>query len=442
MRGMSIACAALLLGSSAAHAQWNNGSAGTTGVPYFSPAYPAGPPPGYAPAMPFFPYRGGPEYAGPAPPADPNAGAPAESHPQRDNTPTWDKNCYAQADYLLWLVKNGPSPLPLAALGAVGQPLFGGDNFDYGLFNGLRVSVGQWCGEDGQIGVEFRGLILEQRTDSFRTQSAADGLPVLTRPFLDALDGGPSALVVSSPALASGAIAVTTNSQLWGGEINGLWRLAESEGLRWHLLGGFRHFSLEEDLSVVSVSRLPAGRTAPFAGGALTGPASLVVADRFFAASHFYGGQFGSQLEWQSGRLIARLSGQVALGTTRQIADQTGGSVGAPAAGLARFAAGGLLVTPTNTGHFATDRFAVLPEVGAQVGYQFTRHMAAFVGYNFLYLSSVVRAGDQIDPVVNPRQLPASLQFGTPGGPARPAVLLNPTGFWAQGVNFGLVRRY
>src|SRR5262245_6206163 len=59
----------------------------------------------------------------------------------------------------------------------------------------------------------------------------------------------------------------------------------------------------------------------PFAGAGLAGPASVTVSDRLFAASHFYGGQFGSQLECQSGRLVARVTGQVALGTVREIVD-------------------------------------------------------------------------------------------------------------------------
>jgi hypothetical protein len=54
-------------------------------------------------------------------------------------------------------------------------------------------------------------------------------------------------------------------------------------------------------------------------------------------------------------------------------------------------------------------------------------------GYTFLYWSSVVRAGDQIDLTVNP-----NLLSDTPGGPARPSFAFHETGIWAQGLSLGV----
>jgi len=100
--------------------------------------------------------------------------------------------------------------------------------------------------------------------------------------------------------------------------------------------------------------------------------------------------------------------------------------------------AGGILAQPTNSGHFVRDAFSVVPEARLNVGYQITPWMQARVGYTFVYWSSVIRPGPQIDRLVNPAQIPFDPTYGTPGGLARPETLLHPGDFWAQGLNVGL----
>jgi hypothetical protein len=59
-----------------------------------------------------------------------------------------------------------------------------------------------------------------------------------------------------------------------------------------------------------------------------------------------------------------------------------------------------------------------------------------FVGYNFLYCSNILRAGDQIDTTldVNAATFPITQRPGA----TRPAPKFEDSGFWAQGINFGL----
>jgi hypothetical protein len=82
-----------------------------------------------------------------------------------------------------------------------------------------------------------------------------------------------------------------------------------------------------------------------------------------------------------------------------------------------------------------------MPEVGVNVGYQVTTHLRVFAGYNFLYLSNVIRPGDAIDPLVDAARIP---NFPLPGNPAplagitRPSPLVRTSDFWAQGISFGL----
>src|SRR5262249_26743608 len=99
---------------------------------------------------------------------------------------------------------------------------------------------------------------------------------------------------------------------------------------------------------------------------------------------------------------------------------------------------GGLLALPTNIGHHSIERFAVMPTVAARLGYPVTDNVRAVVGYNFLYLGNVTRAGDVIDTTVNPTQLPP----GTLVGPARPAFIEGKSDYWLHGISGGLEFRY
>jgi hypothetical protein len=133
----------------------------------------------------------------------------------------------------------------------------------------------------------------------------------------------------------------------------------------------------------------------------------------------------------------------VALGVTDEDIDINGTTVIAPPGRPVVVANGGLLALPSNIGRFDRNRFAVVPEVDLNVGYQITPYVRAFVGYTFLYWSNVARPGDQIDRVINPAQLPTTPVTGAQTfGPARPAPLLRDTDFWAQGINFGVEVRF
>jgi hypothetical protein len=104
---------------------------------------------------------------------------------------------------------------------------------------------------------------------------------------------------------------------------------------------------------------------------------------------------------------------------------------------------GGLLALPgTNIGNYADTRFGVLPEFGVRFGYDITEHCRVFVGYNFLYLNTVVRPGDQIDLRVNPTFQPSAAGPGAGIGPRFPTMPFHTTSYWAQGLTFGLQYRY
>jgi hypothetical protein len=99
-----------------------------------------------------------------------------------------------------------------------------------------------------------------------------------------------------------------------------------------------------------------------------------------------------------------------------------------------------MFALPTNIGSHHRDKFTVIPEVGINVGYRLTPWASVVLGYTFLYASSVARPGNQIDTTLNSSQSAAlTLNSQTAlTGPARPAVKIEGSDFWAHGLNVGL----
>ena len=76
-----------------------------------------------------------------------------------------------------------------------------------------------------------------------------------------------------------------------------------------------------------------------------------------------------------------------------------------------------------------------MPEVDFTVGYQVNERLRLTAGYTFLYWSSVVRPGDQIDTVVNP--LTAINDPANDPNSTRPRFTFVEDDYWAQGFSFG-----
>src|SRR5262249_14635228 len=146
---------------------------------------------------------------------------------------------------------------------------------------------------------------------------------------------------------------------------------------------------------------------------------------RFSTRNQFYGGQIGTRAEVCRGPMFVDFSGKVAFGSTHQVVSIDGNTSLIESGVVTGTVPGGALALRTNIGRTAHDHFTVVPEVGVQVGCQVTDHVSLFVGYNFLYWSSVVRPGDQINRTVNANNLPSSLAFNQLGGPAEPSPLFH-----------------
>ena len=84
----------------------------------------------------------------------------------------------------------------------------------------------------------------------------------------------------------------------------------------------------------------------------------------------------------------------------------------------------------------------MVPEAGLQIGYDLTDWLRFTASYSALYWSQVARPGEQVRALVNPAQVPSSLQFGQPGSPGVPPGNLNRDGLWVNGVSFGVMLKY
>jgi len=371
------------------------------------------------------------EYAEPAhaAPAPIPAAASHESE-MPDRVPSGGR-FYGSSDALFWWTRRGGTPV-LATTGTADNPLARSLVKDYNFDNlergGTRATVGFWLDHGQTLGLEVGGLYLLQRDPNVTLVS--NGAQPLARPFFDAATGTTGADILAASMTQNGAVAIRDLTRLWGAEANLRKELLRDCYYHFDVLCGFRTLQCDEGRHITDETNfLPAS---PFAG------TNVASSDRFGTHNAFYGGQLGAETEIHVRRWDLDLWGKVALGTNYQVLNINGTSVVLHPDGTTTGLANGLYAQPTNIGHHTQSEFAVLPEVGANLSFQVTSHLRASVGYTFLYLSRVVRPGDQIDQTVTP-----GLGAGTaPAGTTRPSLLFRESEFWAQGVNAGLEFRY
>lgn len=366
------------------------------------------------------------------------------------------------AEYLLWWIKDSPSPPPLtttgplgaAVPGAISQPgtsvLLGAGGFDDRPFSGGRFTAGFWLDSDRTWGVEAIGLFLGSRSTQQSIGSSVNGNPPLFRPLSD-VSTGENSFFLSSPGFVAGNLTVRSTSELWGLEANAIF--AAAHGDSWQLAGliGYRHLNLDESLNISTFTN-DFGNF--FGTGFLASPSNpgnfekigstIAVADNFHTRNQFDGGQLGGQAQYDlPGGVYIDVRATVALGNNHQTIDIGGSTVQTqPGLPTAAFSSG-VLANPSNSGHFQHDAFSVVPTVGIRLGYQLTEGLRAFVAYDFFYWSDVVRPGDQVSRSVDFRSIPTAFAY-TPGFAPASGVgrLFQQSDFWAQGISFGLEYRY
>jgi hypothetical protein len=344
---------------------------------------------------------------------------------------------WVSGEWLYWVASGQPVPplvtaappgTPRGVAGTLGGPgtavLFGGRRVNDDWRSGFRLNAGAWLNDCQTFGVAGDFFFLDDSRERFVAGSG--GTDILARPFVNSLSGSPDAQLVSFPGVLSGSTVVDAESDFIGGGGFLVCNLCCGPCGRTDLLLGYRYLNLRDELTVREDLVAADGTR-------------FLITDRFRTDNDFHGVPIGFSAERRSGRWFASVHSTVALGVSRQTTTIDGSTTIVAPDGSRSVFPGGLLTQPTNIGQYTESRFAVVPEVGVRVGTQLGNSLRVFAGYDFLYWSSVARAGDQIDLRVNPNQIPPPLPLN---GPARPAFTPNPTDFWVQGFSIGAELRF
>lgn len=362
--------------------------------------------------------------------------------------------------YLYWWVKPGPTRTPLVTTGVAGDPpgaldeadtriLF--DDITYKPFNGARFAAGYAIDDFRQTSIEFGMFVLGGREDLFSLSSNDAGFPVISRPFFTTpppvpfLFPGEDVHSVSRPGLFAGGIAIDGNSDIFGMELNLTRSWVDIGPFTVDVIMGARYLYLHEALTIRDQTTSIGGDL--FLNGVFldngageSNGISVSLFDQFKTTNHFYGGQIGLRGEYNCGCWYILGKAKVALGYVTSRVGVSGTTTATLTDGTQLQATGGLLALSSNIGVHEDSDFAVQPEAEVTVGFNLTENIRVFAGYNFLYISKVLRPGDVIDNQINPALLPTadSTAFGVPGGPANPGIRLDWTDFWAHGLHAGV----
>jgi hypothetical protein len=335
----------------------------------------------------------------------------------------------------------------LASRGILGNPgttpLFEDSNFAYSYKSGGKLTAGFWFNACQSVGFEANGFLLEQSRDNFAVSSAPSGLPLLASPFVNTLGPVESASFISLPGQNTGKFLATTTDRVWGAEGDFVVGMCHNGPTRSDLLLGFRYLDLTENLDIFRRTSLFPGITVPFGGGFVNAPQNISIDDSFDTRNQFFGGTIGYRWEHTWDCFCIGLEVKGSLGTTKEDIHIQGVSQAVAGNGTVRDVPGGLLaLNGTNIGRVEKFRLTGIPEGEFKIGYHINRNILLSLGYNFIYWSSVVRPGDQLNRNVNTTFLPTSSAFGVPFSTPQPMLNLHMTDFWVQGISAGVAIVY
>ena len=362
---------------------------------------------------------------------------------------------YGGLDYLHWWVKGAPLAVPLVSTGpnansqgflinsdstilygAPQSPAVGGKNVqDFGGFAGGRLTLGYVIDPSQGLAVEASGFGLESRSAGYQT-GGTGGTPLVGNgirvPLYNAVPyfiGVPrdavaaeNGLPVFIPGILGGQVSATNRLNFWGLDAVGVYELYRAQNWSISALAGIRYLDLTEDFDFSDYFY--------GTGGAFLGQ-SGVASDHFGTRNQFVGPTIGVRGQAGWGPFSLTAMGRLAIGDVVQELNVAGSfnAVGyTPTSG-----AQGIFAQPNNSGRRSSNAFAVAPEFQVKLGYDVTPQIRLTVGYDFLYLSDVVRPGDQLD-----RNLPKGQIFAQGGSAISatyPARLFRDHGFLRAGAD-------
>ncbi len=383
---------------------------------------------------------------------------------------------WIRADYLSWWTNGNQLPALIttglaadAVPGALGQPgtnvLFGGGVANSDTRSSYRMTLGYWGDTYRVLGMEADYFDLGGASANFSQTS--NGSVILARPFFDVISGSEGAQLIAHPVTGAPGLGVvgtvtahasdyfesvgvrmrrnlrayTTCQSRDCIDFPGCPQCNEARAcgrrtrtFRLDMIGGYRYYRLNDGVTISENTVLTE------AHGVVPAGVVIDVRDSFHATNEFNGGELGLLADYRRGRWSMELLAKFALGNNRRtvLIDGRTVTMGAAPGDTPVVTQGGLLALPTNMGRHIRNDFTIIPQFGAELGYQLTHGMRFFAGYNLLYWSQTARAGDHIDTNVDQRNIPPPMAGATPS----PAFTSRDTAFWAQGLNLGVELRY
>ena len=291
---------------------------------------------------------------------------------------------------------------------------FGGTQDWNQSVQGIRGEFGWRFGAGMCDTLQFR--FFDAGAQSLTFDSPVSGVPSIVRPYQTPVPLAQSAVSVKEPGISNGAVLAHGTSDVYGGDLlfRRIWSQSCDTKTEW--LAGYQQARLNDSIDVHSTT-FPIGTTN-----------RLELRDQFRTNNAFHGAALGVSRMVTSPRWS--LQGMFKLGLGNM--ERTVTISGFQRVNDAVPTTNGLLARGTNNGLYQTNTFVVSPEANVTLGYRLTQNLEATVGYNYLGLPKVARAGEQIDTVSNLDNV----------NPARPAFSLQESNYSLHSLNYGLQYRY
>ncbi|MBI2805839.1 MAG: BBP7 family outer membrane beta-barrel protein [Planctomycetes bacterium] len=338
-----------------------------------------------------------------------------------------------RASHLPSLVTTSVPGTPRPAAGILGVPttttLFGGWANDE-LRSGVRLGAGWWFEGDRNFGVDIGFLVLESQSAIF--SGSSDGSPILARPYTSALDGTQEAVLVAFPGATSGSIDIRAQTaNFYTGHAVFTEKAIDEGWFRLNAQIGYRYYRYDESLRIGQV-------VTPTDPNFIAGT-TLTTRDIFATRNDFHGCDIGvrSQFVWDS--LTLDVLTRIAVGKIYREVQIDGSQIVAVPGAAPVSQVGGVYALSSNSGLFTRSDWKTMPEITATLSWRVLANLNVRLGYTFLLLDNIVRAPDQIEPLINPNLFPPAVPGASPN---QPAFSMHRTSLWIQSINLGLEFTY
>ena len=310
-----------------------------------------------------------------------------------------------------------PGLVRTAEIGIPGSvDLFGGTQDLDQSVQGVRGEFGYRVGSGNCNTLQFR--FFDAGAQSLTLDSPSSSATSIVRPYQDGSQNPivQDAVSVKEPGISDGSVLAHAYSDVQGGDVllKRLWLKNCDATTEW--LVGYQNARINDFIDVHSTT-IPIGSTNV-----------LELRDQFRAVNQFHGATFGVSRMVYSPRWSLGSMFKLGLGDLQRDVTITGFQK----VGNAPASTNGLLARSPANGFYSTSTFVFSPEVNVTIGYRLTQNLEATLGYTYLGLPKVARAGEQIDTV-------SDLDSANP---TRPRFILQESDFSLHSLNYGLQYRY